>query len=196
MKANLLWRVAFVLSCILPLAACTKKERVVNPASLELAAQGKQLFEQYQCAKCHSEGGEAATATITADSVAPDLDDPFLANDSQFVKVHLRFVERTAMPPIRLSAKEINALSHYVAKIHREKHPSVPEEQADGYCPVCYAPVSSQQATAEKLFVTFRGDKYYFECKDCLTTFKKAPEAFLELLKQYQSNLAVVEIPK
>lgn len=196
MKTNQSRHLASFLLVGLLLGACTKKERVENPAALELAAQGKILYEQYQCAKCHFEGGEAATVDIVADSVAPDLADPFLANDSQFVKVHLRFVDRTSMPPIRLSEKEINALSHYVAQIHRERYPSVPEEQADCYCPVCYAPVASQQATVDNLFVTFRGDKYYFECKDCQTTFKKAPEAFLELLKQYQSNLSVVELPK
>ncbi|HEX9653943.1 MAG TPA: c-type cytochrome [bacterium] len=196
MKTNQSWRSAVALLIVLSVAACTKKERVENPASLELAAQGKILYEQYECAKCHVGDGETATADIIADSVAPDLTDPFLANDSQFVQVHLRFVDRTAMPPIRLSAKEIRALGHYVAQMHRQKHPSVPEEQADSYCPVCYAPVSSQQATAEKLFVTFRGDKFYFECKDCQTTFRKAPEAFLELLKQYQSNLSVVKIPE
>jgi YHS domain-containing protein len=195
MKAHQSLQIALMLLVGLSLN-CTRKERVENPASLELAEQGKLLYEQYECAKCHQEGGAAATADITADSIAPDLGDPFLANDSQFVQVHLRFVERTAMPPIRLSAKEIRALGHYVAKIHRERHPSVPEEQADAYCPVCYAPVASQQAIAEKLFVTFRGEKYYFECKDCQTTFRKAPEAFLELLKQYQSNLRVVEIPR
>jgi YHS domain-containing protein len=195
MKTNRSWHLVIVLLGLL-LVACTKKERVENPASLELAAQGKMLYEQYECAKCHFESGQSATVDILADSIAPDLADPFLANDSNFVQVHLRFVERTAMPPLRLSAHEISALSHYVAQLHREKHPSIPEEQADNYCPVCYAPVSSEEATANNLYSTFRGDTYYFECKDCQATFKKAPEAFLELMKQYQSNLKVVEIPK
>ncbi len=194
MKTNQTWRIALFLLLVVLLASCKKNESTENLALLELAEQGKILYKQYQCAKCHTE--DRSAAKLEAANVAPDLSDPFLANDSQFVKVHLSFMERTVMPPINLSAKEIDALSHYVAQLHRDRHPGVPEEQADAYCPVCYAPVSSQEATKKNLVVLLGNDKFYFECGDCQAAFVKAPKAFIELLRQYHSNLSVVTIPK
>lgn len=123
------------------------------------------------------EGGES-------ESEAPVLADPFIANDSLFVQVHLKFVKSSDMPPVELSANEIRLLSRYVAEIHRAKYPSISEQKADVRCPVCYAFVSSQTALENKLYVTYLGDKYYFECPQCVDTFKKAPQAFIELSKQ------------
>lgn len=152
------------------------------PQFSALALEGKQVFERHECAKCHS------TSEARSDSAAPDLTNPFLANDSQFVQVHLKFVERTAMPPIQLTEKEIRLLSYYVAELHAARQPAIPASEADAICAVCYAPVSTARAREQKLSANFLGQDYYFECQACFDTFKKAPEAFIELMELHENE--------
>ncbi|NIR47369.1 hypothetical protein GWO43_02695 [candidate division KSB1 bacterium] len=173
------------------LVSCTKStDSEIDMASLsEAAMQGKEVFERHECIKCHAMG------EARSDTSAPDLSDPFLANDSMFVEVHLKFAENTKMPPIELTDEEVRLLSHYVAQLHRAKHPSVSPEEADAFCPVCFAPVSTEQAEKDRLYVTFLDEKYYFECEECEKAFRKAPEAFRELMKMRQKALAAAESP-
>jgi|GEM_PF-1582158 len=165
--------ISFVVGCV--------QSKQPDPEGLtELAAKGKRIFEAKECNKCHYIGDEK----IKSD--APDLTDPLIAIDSSLVQTHLRFVRLTKMPPIELTRREIDLLSHYIAELHRSKHATVSEAEADARCPVCYAPVSIEQAKANKLSGTFLGEKYYFECQDCLDLFGKYPVAFRELFRQYQ----------
>ncbi len=162
------------------LAGCIQSKQRESENFSELALQGKQIFEAKDCSKCHYIGDEKV------ESEAPDLTDPFIANDSLFIQTHLKYVQETKMPPLELSSKEIHLLSFYVAELHRAKYPTVNASEADARCAVCFAPVSIAQAKATKLTGTFLGDKYYFECEDCLQLFRKYPVAFRELFRQYQ----------
>lgn len=149
-----------------------------------IALQGKKVFETKNCGECHSTGEPGKKE-------APDLSNAFIANDSMFVQAHLKFLDESKMPAIEISGQEIQLLSHYIAELHRANHPTVSEEEADTHCPVCYAPVSVESATKEKLFTTYLGDKYYFECRECLATFEKAPEALLVLWRAYEKEITV-----
>ncbi|RMF65859.1 MAG: YHS domain-containing protein [Calditrichaeota bacterium] len=183
--ARFRWMVLAGLSFGL-LAGCVRQKERASSVSARfsaLALQGKRVFEEKHCAECHT------TGTARADSVAPDLSNPFLANDSMFVQTHLKFVERTKMPPLKLSDKEIRLLSYYVAELHRAQNETVSEAEADARCPVCYAPVKKEKALADDLFVSYLGTHYYFECEQCLETFRQAPEAFIELFRQYESDM-------
>lgn len=155
----------------------------------ELALQGKQIFEAKECNKCHYIGDEKVK------SEAPDLADPFIANNELFVQTHLRFVEQTKMTPIELTREEMRLLSHFVAELHRARNPTVKVAEADAICPVCYAPVSIAQAKANKLYGRMPDKKYYFECQNCFDAFTKAPEAWVELFKQYQIEQEGVKTP-
>lgn len=174
----------FICSSLAALAAllmigCTKLDQENAPQFSQAAMKGKAIFEARNCGSCHAVNGTEVAKT------APNLSSPFIANDSMFVRAHLEFVEKSEMPPIDLSQEDMRLLSLYIAEIHRANHPSVPEEQADTYCPVCYAPVSMAQASADKLVSSYLGDKYYFECEDCMKAFEEAPEAFLVLWRDY-----------
>jgi YHS domain-containing protein len=145
----------------------------------KLAMQGKGIFELHDCSKCHYIGDEDVQGG------APDLASPFLANDSMFVRAHLKSIESSKMPPIELAENEIRALSHFIAELHRAKHPTISEDKADAHCPVCLAPVKIDES---RLSANFLGKKYYFECEQCQEAFQKAPEAFVELLEQHQGD--------
>lgn len=142
----------------------------------ELAMQGKDIFAGKDCGKCHSVG-EMTAAYDTTKLI--DLSNPIIANDSLFVRTHLVFVQESKMPPIDLSQKEIRLLGHYIAELHAATHRTVADKKANRNCPVCYAPVSREDAIKQKLFVSYLNKTYYFECCQCKETFQKAPEAFL-----------------
>ncbi len=165
--------VGFVLSC-----GQTKK--VETNGFSKVAMQGKQIFEDNKCNTCHYIGDEAVEAD------APDLTNPLLANDSMFVRAHLTFIEASQMPPIEMTDEENRLLGHFIAELHASKQTVISTDESDAICPVCYAPVSMQQAIAEKLTTKMLGETYYFECDKCKRTFRKAPEAFIELLNQHQ----------
>ena len=155
----------------------TKEELAVNQFS-KLALQGKKVFDRHECSACHYIGNE------DVESRAPDLTSPFLANDPMFVQTHLRFVELSRMPPVQLTDKEARLISYFIADLHAARQPVLNGAHADAMCPVCYASLSMKQAKANELFARFLGTTYYFECEECLNAFKKAPEAFIELLQQ------------
>lgn len=166
----------------LVLAACTETQKEKSFVLSNNALKGKFIFEQKNCGKCHTLGDKGKPGK------APDLSRPILANDSLFVQTHLKFVKETNMPPIELTPEEIRLVSYYIAEIHAATHRMVDEENADTYCPVCYAPVNSEIARKSKLLLTYLGNTYYFECKECMNTFKEAPEAFLILWKEWQAE--------
>lgn len=170
-----------LLAFLLFMPACHKADQTARQQKFaKLAMQGKEVFEAQECNKCHYVG-DAEVA-----SPAPDLTDPLLANDSLFVQAHLKFVEMTDMPPVQLTQEEVKLLSFYIAGLHAAKYPTVRWDKADAFCPVCYAPVLIKQAEEAGLAVKFLGENYYFECQDCVNTFRRSPEAFIELLREYE----------
>lgn len=177
--------ISSILLCLMLILAmaCGQSQDSRSEPFSQMAIKGKQVFEENECGKCHYVGEREAAAEMAA----PDLTHAFLANDSMFVQVHLKFVERSEMPPIALTEEEIHQVSRYIGELHAAKYPTVPLDQADAMCPVCYAPVSTEQAKQSKLEAKFLGNKYYFECEECLQTFRAAPEAYVELLRQYEN---------
>ncbi len=174
LTAVVLCLVAAVLSC----GPANTDEQEKSRHS-QLVAQGKDVFVKHQCDRCHYIGDEEV------ESEAPDLTDPLLANDSLFIIAHLKFVEASQMPPLQLTEQENHQLSYFISHLHAAKQPPL-EVEADNICSVCYAPVSMQKAKQRDLFVKFVGRSFYFECEACKTTFKKAPEAFIEMLRRYE----------
>lgn len=164
---------------VVAIMACSGADTSPTQQFSKIAVKGKQVFDARQCNQCHYVGDEEVQAN------APDLTDPFLANDSSFVEAHLKFVEESKMPPVDLTEEEMRQVSYYIAELHAAKNSTITEGEADARCAVCYAPVSKDQAHEEKLVADFRDTKYYFECHDCLNAFKRAPEAFIELMNQY-----------
>lgn len=188
MEQERYFKVVWMCLMIVCFIGCKQSSTSEEGKFSELALQGKQIFEKNECNSCHPTG-----ETTTGDSLAPNLSHPFLANDSLFVQAHLKFLERTSMPPIELAEREIRLVSYYIAELHNSRLPELSEEEIDTYDPVCYAPVSIAQAKEAGLFATFLGKKYYFATRECLETFLKAPEAFLELYRQYQEEQATLQ---
>jgi len=164
---------------VIAMLACSGSDSSTQQQFSKIALKGKNVFETHRCNECHYVGDEEVLAD------APDLTDPFLANDSSFVQAHLKFVEESKMPPIEMTEEEMRQVSYYIAELHAAKHSATSEVEADARCPVCYAPVSTSQAEEENLVANFRDTRYHFECRDCLVAFKSAPEAFIELMNQY-----------
>ncbi len=81
----------------------------------ELAAKGKQLFNQFQCASCHQLHGQGG-------EIGPDLSYEGLAGRSpEWIRQHFRhpskLVEGSIMPAaadLGLSEEDIEALTHYM----------------------------------------------------------------------------------
>lgn len=144
-----------------------------------LALKGKDVFERHHCRRCHYLGDEEVAAE------GSDLLNPFLAHDTLFVQTHLRTVEMSGMPAIKLSALEIRWLSFYVAELYNSRLPQLAPDEIDTYDPVCYAPVSIAKATKQKLYLSFRGEHYYFATGATLEAFRKAPEACAVLFEQF-----------
>lgn len=173
------WPIVLMGFAVLGLGAC--QQQPAESADLsQLALKGKRVFEQYQCGQCHYIGEEEV------ESDAPDLTNPFLANDSLFIQTHLKFVEDSSMPSVELTAEENRLVSYFVAELHAYRQERVSPDKADAVCPVCYASVSTERADAAGLHKMFLGESYYFECEMCLEAFRKAPEAFIELYNQYK----------
>ncbi len=174
MDAYKLILIVLVSICLGFYLGCSRTQDSNMEQLSELAVKGKQVFEDKKCVSCHYLTEEKSEST------APDLSDPFFANDSMFVTAHLKFVDQSYMIDINLTELEILSVSRYVAEIHKSKQKAVPKDKADKHCPVCNAAVSSEKATNEKLYVDYLGMLYHFECKDCLNTFIKAPEVYSE----------------
>ena len=157
------------LACFLALAhvgwAQTRKPAVVKSAF----DAGEKIFKEKECASCH-------TTSTAAKMKAPDLTTVFTAFDTTFIKVHLRFQQETAMPPIHLSAKQTDEVARYVSHLHAEKFQKVKDKQADGKCPVCGALLKISDSVKDSLPSRYRERLYYFECKSCKEAFDKNPE--------------------
>lgn len=141
--------------------------------------RGKKIFEEKNCKKCHTLGKNMMTVVRQGKEVIiPDLTNPFIATDSSYVATHLKYVEETDMPQIRLYNDEIHLISRFVAELHAASHGQKYEENADTICPVCKARVNSALAKQDGLWFTYFGETYYFECKKCKELFSKQPEVF------------------
>lgn len=159
-----------MLVCILVFAQAGVSQAQIQKSTVDKSAiaKGEKIFKEKQCASCH-------TTAPTAQMKAPDLTTVYTALDTTFIKVHLRFQQETAMPPITLSLKQIEDLSRYVSHLHAKKFQKVRDEQADGKCPVCGALLKINDAAKDGLQSRYNDRLYYFECKSCKDAFDKNP---------------------
>lgn len=140
-KHHLIWLAAMsgvVIFCF----ACSDKSALVPSALQKEIALGERIFAEKQCSKCHTNG----ESTVPPEMKAPDLTSAFLANDTIFVKAHLKFIELSIMPPLDLTAEETNALAKYVAHLHAKTRTDPNLKNPDGVCPVCGAPLQIARA--------------------------------------------------
>lgn len=173
--------ILILLIFLLPNTACQKpatEKKDVKAVLSENALQGKLIFEKNKCSRCHIKGEDHMQVIEGREVLVPDLTNPFIAGDSLFVRAHLRFVEETDMPPIKLTDKEIQLVSTYVAELHASLQPAIPASEADAVCPVCGALVSSRQAKEKDNWFEYLGMTYFFECSACKDVFIRAPEAY------------------
>jgi mono/diheme cytochrome c family protein len=155
--------------CLLALVSIGEAQtRKKSSADQSPLAAGEKIFKEKQCGTCHI---SSSTATMKA----PDLTSVFTAFDTTFVKVHLRFQEETAMPPISLNAKQTEEVARYVSHLHAEKFQKVKDKQADGKCPVCGALLKISDSAKDGLLSRYNERLYYFECKSCKEAFDKNP---------------------
>ncbi len=167
------------VSILLLVTACTQTKE--NHFS-KLALQGKQVFEDHNCNRCHNITGSQS------DSLAPDLTNPIIANDSLLVQTHLKFVKESDMPVQNLTPKEIRLVSYYIAGLYNSTLPPIPEDEIDASDAVCFAPVSKERAKSANLYVRYLGTEYYFASQRTMDTFKEAPEAYAMLYKKFQED--------
>jgi len=167
------------VSILFLVAACSQtKENHFR----KLALQGKQVFEDHNCGSCHNITGSQS------DSLAPDLTNPIIANDSLLVQTHLKFIKESDMPAQSLTPKEIRLVSYYIAGLYNSTLPPIPKNEIDAYDAVCFAPVSKEKAKSANLYVRYLGTEYYFASQRTMDTFKDAPEAYAMLYKKYQQD--------
>ena len=182
MKFRSMFRFALVGTLLFLLTACTpgSDELQIDTSKLSSEAlKGKKIFDDKNCKKCHTLGKSMMTVVKQGKEVIiPDLTNPFIATDSSYVEVHLKYVEETDMPQIRLYSDEIHQVSRFIAELHAATHGQKYSENADATCPVCRAPVNSELAKADGLWFTYFGETYYFECEACKELFSKQPEVF------------------
>jgi len=157
-----------MLACIFMLAQDGATQPRKKSANLTPLQRGEKIFKEKLCASCH-------TTSSIAKMQAPDLTSVYTAFDTTFIKVHLRFQQETAMPPIDLNPKQIDDVARYVSHLHAEKHQKVADKQADGKCPVCGALLKVSDSTTENLLTRYNERLYYFECKSCKEAFDKNP---------------------
>lgn len=158
------------LSCVAIFACACQKQPASLPQALQREiARGEKIFAEKQCGKCHTNGGSA----VAAEMQAPDLTSAFLANDTIFVKAHLRFIELSRMPKLDLTPAEVKALTQYVAHLHAKVNTDPLLKNPDGICPVCGARLQAAKAQAASLYVVVDGQNYYFDCADCQRLFER-----------------------
>lgn len=162
-------------------AGCTKKEQSSpQPQMMSAAAEkGKAIFLQRGCDRCH----RVPFAESEPEHNAPDLTNAFLANDSLFVRAHLKTLEESRMPNIRLTEPEIRLVSRFVAELHAAAHRAEVSGETDAQCPICYARVFREEARMKNLWFRYLGEDYYFECRECKELFARAPEAYRQLYR-------------
>ena len=169
MKKHHLILLAALISVAIFTFVC-QNQPAPSPSALQKEiALGEKIFTEKQCGKCHTNG----ISTVAAEMKAPDLTSAFLANDTIFVKAHLRFIELSRMPPLDLTAPEIEALAKYVAHLHAKTKTDPQLKNPDGACPVCGAPLKLARAQAEALQTTLADQTYSFDCADCKHLFER-----------------------
>lgn len=158
----------------------TKSQLEIDDTKLSAnALNGKKIFENENCAKCHSLGKEVITVVHQRKEViVPNLSDPFIAKEKSFVQAHFKLIEESDMPHVELTQEEIDLVSQFVAELHAAANATVSADQADTKCPVCGAPVLMESANQNEFWISYLDSTYYFECEACKETFNKAPEAF------------------
>ncbi len=167
-----------ILAGVVVLQQIRSSRRTITAGLSDVALKGQQVFEQKRCYRCHSLGDPQRKLEMEA----PDLTNPFLANDSLFVRAHLTFLEESRMPEIELNSDEIRWVSVYVAELHRAKHSALAPETEDTAGPVCNAPISKEKAMQEGLWFRYLEDTFYFECEECKAVFVQAPEAYRQIM--------------
>jgi mono/diheme cytochrome c family protein len=166
-----------VLSSVAMLAFhCQEKPAPVPTALQQEIARGEKIFMEKQCGKCHIDSSSA----VAAEMPAPDLTSAFLANDTVFVKAHLRFIELSNMPVLDLTVEEINLLAKYVAHLHAKTKTDPNLKNPDGACPVCGAPLQIARAQAGDLQMAHDGKTFYFDCADCRRIFERDAGWYVE----------------
>ncbi|MGH7596669.1 MAG: c-type cytochrome [bacterium] len=167
-KYQLIWLAAVISVAILGFT-CQKKSASVSSARQEEITLGEKIFAEKECGKCHT----TAASTTKPEMQAPDLTSAFLANDTTFVKAHLKFIELSNMPPLDLTQNEIKALAKYVAHLHAKTNTDPNLKNPDGVCPVCGALLKISKAQADDLQATHEGEIFYFDCADCERLFER-----------------------
>lgn len=165
-----------LIGVALLLAACQKPPMSTSHAVQKEIARGEKIFVEKQCGKCHTNGASTAVAAMQA----PDLTSAFLANDTIFVKAHLRFIELSSMPRLDLTAAEIKALTQYVAHLHAKVKTDPRLKNPDSLCPVCGARLQAAQALSANLHMVVEGRNYYFDCVDCKNLFVRDMNWYLQ----------------
>lgn len=167
---------------LLLLVACqpAKDSLPINTSLLSDEAQeGAKIFREKECTKCHTLGKSVITVVRQSKEViVPDLTNPFIATDSSYVQTHLKFVEKTDMPPVPMNSEEIRLVSLFVAELHAATHGKLRPGEGDARCPVCNAGVLSTQAKEQGLWFQYLGSTFYFECEACKKLFAEQPQAF------------------
>ena len=165
------------LSCVAVFAFTCQKQSTALPQALQKEiARGEKIFAEKQCGKCHTNGSSA----VAAEMQAPDLTSAFLANDTIFVKAHLRFIELSSMPRLDLTPAEIKALTQYVAHLHAQVKTDPLLKNPDGVCPVCGARLQVSKAQAAGFAMAVYGKNYYFDCADCQRLFERDTNWYVE----------------
>jgi len=174
-------RILCIVGIVLLGIGCSKKESVPE-SSIELSQKaqlGKKVYDENGCADCHETKKFTINGNVNAGIKIPNLENPFLANDSSFIVAHFKTIEESKMPPIKLSEAQISDVSRYIAELHVHKNAKVKKAEADGTCPVCKSPLLIKDAEADGHFIIYMGKKAYFECGDCKEVYSRAPAAFL-----------------
>lgn len=156
------------------LLACADRSGEVPSDLRAQIALGEEVFQEKNCARCHSATGE----DVQSASGAPDLASVFVAMDTVFVKSHLGSQEVSQMPPIELTPREISALTQYIGVLHAKVKMDPTLTDPDAVCPICGAPVSTSKAGALHLVESYEGKDYYFECPDCKFVFTTDPGVY------------------
>lgn len=157
-----------VMACMLMLSQDAQAQKSKRSGDLSALERGEKIYKEKQCAVCHTE-------SPTAKMKSPDLTTVYTAFDTTFIKVHLRFVQETAMPPIDLSTKQTDDLALYVSHLHAQKYQKVRDQDADAKCPVCGALLKASDSAKENLVTRYNDRLYYFECTSCKDAFDKNP---------------------
>lgn len=171
------------LACIFMLAQDGAAQSRKKSADLTPLERGEKIFKEKLCASCH-------TTSPSAKMKSPDLTTVYTAFDTTFIKVHLRFQQETAMPPIELNPKQTEDLARYISHLHAEKNQKVKDNQADGKCPVCGALLKISDANTDSLLTRYNERLYYFECKSCKEAFDKNPSWHL---LRWQAPTSVID---